>query len=61
MGFDTRTIQPCTNASENDARVIHVGHEFVECCLSLGNTMSLIGQVVGLVVKSELYEDGAGN
>jgi len=31
-----------------------VGDEFVECFLSLGNTMSLIGEVVGLVVKGEL-------
>ena len=54
VGFDTRTIQPCTNASETDARVIHVGNEFVECFLSLGNTMYLIGKVVGLVVKGEL-------
>ena len=54
MGFDTRTIQPCTNASETDARVIHVGDEFVGCFLSLGNTMPLISEVVGLVVKGEL-------
>ena len=54
VGFNTRTVQPCTNASETVARVIHLGDEFVERFLSLGNTMSFTGEVVGLVVKGEL-------
>ena len=62
MCLDTRTIQPRTNASKtNSLDLIHVGDEFMKCFLSLGYTIALIGEIVGLVVEGELWVDGARN